>query len=86
VAEVPEGGAELERVLRGTCACGLAVGSQTGGGFVELLGLKRRAAFDDGVDLGSSGVCDGVPGAGDGRAEAPCHRACPRLAEQSTTG
>ena len=55
VAEVPEGGAELERVLRCAGRRGLAVGGQAGEGLVELLGLQCRAVLDDPVDLGRSG-------------------------------
>ena len=60
MAEVPEGGAELERVARRAPGRGLAVGGQAGEGLVPLLGAQRRAELDDAVDLGRSGVSLGV--------------------------
>ncbi len=56
VAEVPEGGAELERVPRRAPWGGLAVGHQTGDSFVKLLGEKRRAQLNNALDVGLPGV------------------------------
>ena len=50
MAEVPEGGTELERVLRRAPGRGLAVGDQAGEGLVPLLGLQGRAELDDALD------------------------------------
>jgi hypothetical protein len=60
VAEVPEGGAELQRVARRAPGRGLAVGDQAGEGLVPLLGVQGRAELDDAVDLAWSGVSLGV--------------------------
>jgi hypothetical protein len=64
VAEVAEGGAELERVLGRVPGRGLAVGYQAGDSFVKLPGEQCRARFDDALDLGGSGVSLGVGDAG----------------------
>src|SRR4029077_15493948 len=77
VAEVPEGGAELERVLRRAPGCGLAVGHQPGEGLMPFLGVQCRAEFNDAFDLARSGVSlrvrdtrghdDGLARSGDAR-------------------
>ena len=64
VAEMPEGGAELERVLRRAPRCGLAVSHQAGQRLVELLGVQCRAEFDDALDLAWSGIALRVRDAG----------------------
>ncbi len=64
MAEVPEGGAELERVAWCAPGCGLAVGDQAGEGLVQLLGAQGRAGLDDALDLVRSGVALGVRDAG----------------------
>ena len=50
VAEVPEGGAELEGVLRRTIRRGLAFVREPGESLVHLLALKRWAEFDHALD------------------------------------
>jgi hypothetical protein len=64
VAEVPEGGTELERILGRAPGRGLAVGHQAGDSFVKLLGEQCRAQFDDALDLAGSGVSLRVGDAG----------------------
>ncbi len=64
MAEVPEGGAELERVARRAPGCGLAVGDQAGEGLMQLLGAQSRAQLDNALDLVRSGVSLGVRHAG----------------------
>src|SRR5215468_12686826 len=56
VAEVPEGGAELQRVLRRARGRGLAVGHEAGERLVPLLGVQRWAEFDDALDLARTGI------------------------------
>ena len=56
MAEMPEGGAELERVARRSPGRGPSVSGQVGDGLVELPGTQRRPELDDGLDLGGSGV------------------------------
>ena len=47
MAEVPEGGAELERVFGCASGGGVAVGDQPGEGLVPFFGLQSGAEFDD---------------------------------------
>jgi hypothetical protein len=60
VAEVPEGGAELERVARCAPGSGLAVGDHPGKGLMQFLSAQRRAKLDDALDLARPGVSLGV--------------------------
>src|ERR1700683_1724607 len=62
--EVPERGAELQRVFRRAPGRGLAVGDQAGQVLVELLCEQGRAEFDNALDLAWPGVSLGVRDAG----------------------
>jgi hypothetical protein len=63
VAEVPEGGAELKRVLR--CAPGgrLAFGRQTAERLVHLSAVQGGTELDHAIDLDRSSICFRVPDA-----------------------
>src|ERR1022692_5092849 len=75
VAEVPEGGAQLERVARRAPGRGPAVGGQAGDGLVEFPGVQRWPQLHDSLDLGGSGVSLGMahPGRHDDRLARPGH-------------
>ena len=74
MAEVPKGGAKLERVLGCASGRGVAVGDQAGEGFVELFGQQGGTELDRALDVGCAGVPfrvgypggddDGIAGAG----------------------
>src|SRR5215467_9645121 len=69
MSEMPEGGAELERVQWCAPLRGLAVGHQPRQGLVPLLARQRRAELDDRLNLGRSLIALGVtdPGRHDDR-------------------
>src|ERR1700735_4546668 len=54
VAEVPDGGAELQRVLRRASGSGFAFGREAGEGLEHLLGLERGTELDHADDVARS--------------------------------